>query len=185
VDRKVLAAVCLSAAIAAAYLAVASTNTAMITKLRTGSTFTIVYVVGAVLSGFIGYSFASLFELRLLKRLVMVGCMALGLYACGNISRGLLISRLFQQDLTGGEEALPVTQLRGKTLGLRSPYTGTVFYLPTTIVASPGLAQFALAGKCAKVKVEENAAGDKRIAADNRPLSIYDVVHCPGKSRAR
>jgi len=60
VDRKVLAAICLSAAIAAAYLAVASINTALITKLGTGSTFTIVYVVGAVLSGFIGYSFSTL-----------------------------------------------------------------------------------------------------------------------------
>lgn len=178
---RTLAAICLSLVIAALYFATARSGTAMITRLDAGGSFAVIFILAAVVSGFIGYTFAAPIQIRLVRRLVMIACLAFGLFACGNIGRAAMIARLFQQEVTRHQEALPVVIAKGAAIGLRSPYTGTVFDVPSTISAGEGLSQFALVGKCAKVEIEETARGDKRIAPDTPPVSSADIVTCPAQ----
>lgn len=74
---------------------------------------------------------------------------------------------------------LPIAQVKSGSIGLRSPYTRTVFYLPTTIVPTSQFAGFTYAGRCARVQIEETSGGAKRIVSDNPVIAEADVGSCP------
>jgi hypothetical protein len=176
-QKQTLIALILSVLLAAAYLASSTVNTAVITSLPLGN-FALVYIVLALIAGFIGYGFASPIQNRLARRLVMIGCFALGLFAGGNAYRAIAIQRLFAAGFATHDDALPIAQLKAGSIGLQSPYTRTVFYLPSTIVPTSQFAGFAYVGKCARVRIDETAGGDKRIVKDGPPIAEADITSC-------
>ena len=175
-----LIAIILSVLLGAAYLASLTINTAVITALRADN-FALFFIVLAVLAGFISYAFASAIENRLLRRLVMIGTLALALFAGGSAGRAFTIQRLFAQQVTAHGDALPIAIVKSGSISLQSPYTRAVFDLPTTIPAASGFAGFGHAGQCARVQIEETAGGDKRIVKSGPPISEDDIVTCPAR----
>ena len=179
-QKQTLAAIVLSLLLGVAYLASLSVNTNVITRLATGG-FAFFYVLIALLGGFIAYSFGSLIANRLVRRLVFVASFALALFAGGSAYRAITIQRLFAQNVTQHDDALSISFLKSGSAGLQSPYTQTVFYLPTTIVPDSQFAGLAYVGRCARVKIEETAGGDKRIVMGGAPLSEAGIVTCPSR----
>ena len=178
--KQTLIAVALSVLLAAAYFASMTVNTSVITSLPLGS-FAVVYIVLALIAGFIAYSFAAPLQNRLARRLMMIACFVLALFAGGNAYRAMAIQRLFGSGLTTHAEQLPIAQVKSGSIGLQSPYTRTVFYLPSTIAATSQFGGFADVGKCVRVQIEETPAGDKRIVMGGAPLADADIASCPSR----
>lgn len=177
---QVIIAAGLGMLLAAAFLFSRSVNTTVLTPLPS-SGFAAGFVLLAALAGFIGYTFSSPLGNRLARRIVMLGCLGLGLFAGGSAWRALAIRRAFAHPLPVHDAALPIVSVDGGAIRLRSPFTGTVFAVPTTIAARGGFGSFALAGRCARVQVEETARGDVRIVRGESPVTDADVVPCPMK----
>lgn len=176
--RNVLIAIILTVLLGAGYLASMAINTQVITKLPLGS-FGLVFIFLALVAGFIAYTLAIRVENRFVRRLVMVGCLALGLYAGGSAYRAIAIQRLFAAGVTVHDQSLAVIQVKSGSIGLASPYTRTVFYLPTTIAPKSQMDRFDFMNRCARVQIEETAGGDKRIMNTGEPVSEADIGSCP------
>jgi hypothetical protein len=152
----------------------------MITSLPIDG-FALFYIVAALLGGFIAYSFSSLVENRLIRRLLFIASFALVLFASGSAYRAIVIQRLFAQQVSRHEEMLPIAQLKIGSVGIQSPYTRTIFYLPTTIVPASQFAGFAYAGRCARIGIEETPSGAKRIVGDQAAIGEADIGSCPAR----
>lgn len=179
-QKNALIAVALSVVVTATYFGSAAINTRMITNLSTDG-FALFYIVAALLGGFIAYSFSSLIENRIIRRLVFITSFSLALFASGNAYRAIVIQRLFAQQVSRHEEMLPVAQLKIGSVGLQSPYTRTIYYLPTTIVPASQFAGFAYVGRCARVGIEETPGGAKRIVGDQAAIGEADIGSCPAR----
>lgn len=177
---RILIAAVLGVLLALAYVFSLTVNTAVVTPLPVGG-FALGYVLLALLAGFIGWSFATALQNRFVRRLVLIGCMVLVLYAGGNAWRAMVIARLYSQPLVTHPDAMRIVRVGGGAIGLRSPYTTAVFDMPTTIAPASDFAGFAYATKCARVQIEETPGGDKRIVKGGAPIAEADIVACPAR----
>ena len=179
-NRLVLISCGISVMLLVAYLATSAGSSILLTRLNSGG-FAAFFLVAAAISGFNAYGFGQMVANRLLRRLVMVVVLVLTMFASGSTFRAVGISQLFKGELTQAEDKLQIVEVEAGSLSLRSPYTRTVFSFPSTIPASGNGFFSPLLMKCVRVRIELTAAGDKRIAPDQPPITEADVAECPSR----